>query len=129
MRRGEALAIPACTSSGSFRGPSAIGLPSCTSRAFLSSRPTQYAELFEGGVPSYGWLQRYLKRHGFDTANDAGLEKSRAEWVTAENLRLYFDRVAEAFVSSGIFEEVEGWTWQQEYAVRLRVKPGNEVRV
>ena len=64
---------------------------------------------FHDGVASPGWYQGFLRRQGFTTGTERPLGTTRAEWLTEDNLKSYYDVVAEVMVRAGVAE------WNPDY--------------
>ena len=87
---------------------------------------TEYEARFKDGTPTTGWVSRFLKRKGFDTGKDPGLEKSRAQWCTVENLTTHYNVTRDALLMSNIFELNPDFDPEKDYSLEIVVKKGNE---
>jgi hypothetical protein len=65
---------------------------------------TGAASYFPDGKPTRGWHQGWLRRVEFLTGPLRPLEKTRAEWHTAENLAAYFEVAKGVLLKAGVAE-------------------------
>ena len=65
--------------------------------------------LFHEGKASEGWYRGFLRRHGLETGAFRPLEMTRAEWLTVENLKKYYETVEGVLLKAGVAERQQEW--------------------
>ena len=70
----------------------------CTT--LIAGTPAQ--ELFQDGKASEGWYRVFLRRTGLETGTIRPLEMTRAQWLTVDNLKKYYQTAEGVLINAGV---------------------------
>ena len=89
----------------------------CT--ALIAGTPAE--KLFVDGKASEGWYRAFLRRSGLETCAFRPLEMTRAEWLTVDNLRKYYNTAEGVQLKAGVAERNPDYDSEDPYSQSILI--------
>ena len=103
----------------------------CTS--LIEGTPAQ--SRFLEGKASEGWYRNFLRRNNLETGAFSPLEMTRAEWLTPDNLKVYYETAEGVLLKAGVAERNQHYDPKDPYSQSIiithpeRIASFDETRV